>query len=155
MSSENNKAVVRRFWEEMVGGGDLGVADEIFAPDYSIPGADERGPSAAKDAIRKYLEAFDSKVDVVIEDLVATEEDKVVTRYVLEVVPEEINDRVPHRGIFISRLYDGQIVESWGVSDEIGLLRQVKEKLPPEWADDSFVNFVWTEIDALRLWRWW
>ena len=32
--SEENKAIVRRFWEDAFSTGNLAVVDEIFAPDY-------------------------------------------------------------------------------------------------------------------------
>jgi hypothetical protein len=34
MGTEENKAVVRRFMSEVVGGGNLDVADEVLAPNY-------------------------------------------------------------------------------------------------------------------------
>jgi hypothetical protein len=34
MGTEENKAVVRRWMHEVLAGGDLGVADEVLAPDY-------------------------------------------------------------------------------------------------------------------------
>jgi len=34
MSTEQNKALIRRFYEEVWGKGNVDVADEVFAPDY-------------------------------------------------------------------------------------------------------------------------
>ncbi len=34
MSTEENKAVVRRFITEVLGGGDLDTVDDVLAPDY-------------------------------------------------------------------------------------------------------------------------
>ena len=34
MSAEANKALVRRFYEQVWGAGNYDVADEVFAPDY-------------------------------------------------------------------------------------------------------------------------
>ena len=42
MSTEDNKAVVRRFVTEGLSGGNLALADELLAPDYknSVTGSD-------------------------------------------------------------------------------------------------------------------
>jgi len=34
MAAEDDKALIRRFYEEVWGKGNVGVADEVFAPDY-------------------------------------------------------------------------------------------------------------------------
>ena len=36
MSAADNKALVRRLWEGLVGAGDHGLADELLAPDYTV-----------------------------------------------------------------------------------------------------------------------
>ena len=34
MGTKENKAVVQRFWDELIFGGNIDVADELLAPDY-------------------------------------------------------------------------------------------------------------------------
>jgi hypothetical protein len=51
MSTEENKASVRRVYEEVLNRGDLAVVDELFTTDYephSRPGLQFRGPAGFK-----------------------------------------------------------------------------------------------------------
>jgi predicted ester cyclase len=79
MSTEQNKAVVRRFFTETLAGGDVGLVDELLAPDYYNPimgGTDRAGFKAVLSAMRTVISdmCFD------IQDLVA-EGDAVVARF--------------------------------------------------------------------------
>src|SRR5215212_9215909 len=80
--AEENKALVRRQEEELFSGGNLDVADEIYAPDYvghdpSNP-EDVRGLQAAKQAAADYRHACPA-LRVSVEDLIA-EGDRVAAR---------------------------------------------------------------------------
>ena len=123
MSTEGNKAVVRRLWEEVWNRADLAVADQIFDAAYA---------AHEKAFVPFVLAAFpDSRVTV--EDLIA-EGDKVVTRFTwrgthhgefMGVPPT--GRRVEVGGIWIHRLENERIVEGreWGQVDWLGLLRQL------------------------------
>ena len=138
MSAEKNKAIIRRFVEEVQNGGDLTVLDEIAAADYvnhtAPPGVlpDREG---LKQLTAMFRRAFpDGRIT--IEDLVA-EGDRVVTRKTF---------RGTHRGelmgiqptgrtvaiqlIDIVRLADGKAVESWSAADDLGMLQQLGTLAP-------------------------
>ena len=131
--SEENKALVRR-QEELFGGGNLDVADEIYAPDYvghdpSNP-EDVRGLQAAKQAAAEYRRAFPD-LRVSVEDLVA-EGDRVAAR--LRFRGTHLGDlngiaptgrRVDFTGIVISRVEGGRIAEDWANFDDLGMMRQL------------------------------
>jgi predicted SnoaL-like aldol condensation-catalyzing enzyme len=79
MSTEENKAVVRRIWEEILNKGDLALVDEIIATNYvgHGPGGQEvKGSEGLKQLFTMYLNAFPD-LHFTIEDMVA-EGDKVV-----------------------------------------------------------------------------
>src|SRR5262245_9853583 len=83
MSIEQNKAVARRWSEELWGRGNLAVADEIIAADYvrHDPGDPfpARGPADVK-RIVTMLRAMLPDLRIEVEDVVA-EGDRVVSRY--------------------------------------------------------------------------
>jgi steroid delta-isomerase-like uncharacterized protein len=72
MSTEENKAVVRRAIDEVVNKGDLAVVDEIMASNYvyHFPTHDIEGPEGFKEFISMMRTAFPD-LHVTIEDLIA------------------------------------------------------------------------------------
>ena len=131
--SEENKATVRRLYQEALNRGDLAVIDQIYAPDVELhfPGVPEDpfGPAPVHQLVATIHAAFPG-VRVTIEDMVA-EGDKVVAR---------VTFHRPHQGQMVGvapqsrqaiwtridafRLFRGRIVEQWGDRDDFGLLQQ-------------------------------
>ena len=106
-STEQNKAVVRRFMTEALGGGNLAVLDEVLAPNYVNPamgGADLAG-------FKAIVAAMTSAVSLrfTIEELVA-EGDSVVARFSLEATRSS-GEKLPAQGLTYYRLANGKIVE--------------------------------------------
>ena len=132
--SEEIKALVRRQEEDLFSGGNLELADEIYAPDYvghdpSNP-EDVRGLQAAKRAAADYRRAFPD-LRVTVEDLIA-EGEKVAAR--LRVRGTHLGDlngiaptgrRVDFTGIVMSRVEGGRIAEDWANFDDLGMMRQL------------------------------
>ena len=135
-ATEQNKDILRRYFEEVYNRGNLDALDEFIAPDYvahlaaSSPYREIRG----RDAQREYIAAARTMLPdfhITLEDLIA-EGDKVVVRSTA---------RGTHRGeglglaptgkqvtmtvIGIYRLADGTIAERWEESDSLGLIQQV------------------------------
>lgn len=131
---EENKAVVRRLIEEVVNTGNLGAAEELYAPDYAPRDApvsgDARGPEAATPLLAAYRAAYPD-FRMTVEDQVA-EGDRVATRYVARGTHEgEImgvpptHNRFEVSGICIHRVVGGKIVEDWWQANELGVLLQL------------------------------
>lgn len=121
MVAEDNRAVVRRYWEEVFGRGDLAVADELFAAEHVVhdPNLPEeaRGPEAMK-AAAALARRVSPDLTVSIEDEIA-DGDRVVTRWTATgTLAEEIrysggSNGVRLYGITIFRVSDGVIQETW------------------------------------------
>ena len=135
--STTNRALLRRFFEEIYNQGDLRVADEIVAVDFinhnPLPG-EAPGREAFK-AFVAYLRRAFADLQFTIEDQVA-EDDKVVTRITISGVQEGEFAGIPPSGklvsitaISIHRISNGQIEESWFNWDALGLVRQLG--IPP------------------------
>src|SRR5262245_29679801 len=140
VSIEHNKAVARRWSEELWSKGNLAVADEIVAPDYvrHDPGDPfpARGPEDVK-RIVSMLRAMLPDLTIEIEDIVA-EGDKVVLRYTAIATDTEGFTGQPPTGRVVRtpamqmfRFADGKIAESWAVRDDLGTLRQLGHVPPP------------------------
>jgi predicted ester cyclase len=133
--SEENKAVVRREMEEMFNqGGNLGAAEEIYAPNYvghEPTSGDIRGIEGVKQFAAAYREAF-SDLETTTEDQIA-EGDKVVTRFSArgthkgetEDFGPATGNRIEITGITIEQFAEGKIVEDWTNFDALGLMQQL------------------------------
>ncbi len=120
MSTEQNKEVVRRFMMEVLTGRNLGLADEVLAPDYYnfMTGAD----LAAFKGMLAGMSTALTDVRFEIEDLVA-EGDSVVARWKMEAThsgslmgESPTGKKISSRGLTYYRLANGQIVEDDPVS---------------------------------------
>ena len=63
MSTEQNKALVRRYWEEVWNNGNLAVVDELIGTDFDghpLPGEPDvgRDPAGQKQLVGMYRTAF-------------------------------------------------------------------------------------------------
>ena len=132
MSADTNKEIVRRLgvepWE-----GNLGVIDEVVAPDYvgHDPAQPEmQGPGGIKEFVTGYLAGFpDGKITI---DEQLAEGDLVATRWTgrgthqgeLMGIPAT-GKQVTVSGITISRVKNGKVVEEWSNWDTLGMLQQL------------------------------
>jgi len=136
VSAEKNKALARRFREEIWKSGNLAIADEIYDHDAVIHVNDPltpdfgKGPQAFKQIVTMYLTAFPD-VNCTIEDLVV-EGDKVVARWtgrgrhqgnLGNTAPT--GKQVTVTGIDIHRIAGGKIKETWTNWDALGMLQQL------------------------------
>ncbi len=133
MSAEN-KALVRRLFEEIWNKGNLSVADQIFATNYAHhdPSSPDfaLGPEGEKRRATLYRTAFPD-LQLAIQDLVA-ESDRVVTRWTARGTHRgELRGIAPTgkqftvTGISIVRISGGKLVEGWVNWDAQGLMEQL------------------------------
>ncbi len=132
MSQQENKALVRRFYEE-IDRGNIAALDGLVAPDYinhaPPPFPVSPGLEGLKEAFKTFWTATPGNHH--IEDQIA-EGDKVVTR--LTAYGKHVGDLpgIPATGkhltmaaIAIHRIADGKLVEHWSAKDELGFLQQL------------------------------
>ncbi len=134
MSTEESKALVRRFYEEVWDRGNMDVAFEVFADDYvrhdfrttnALP-----GPAGQKKIADDFRAAFpDLRVTVV---LIVGEGDFVVGRWTATGTHtgpwgdlEPTGRRVTFSAANIWRFENGKAVEIWNHRDDLGLMEQV------------------------------
>jgi steroid delta-isomerase-like uncharacterized protein len=133
MSAEENKALVRRFYDEFVSQGKLEVADEIVAADFTRhrPGA-EPGREGLKQYIAADRATFPDMV-VTPEEVLAAEGGRVVVRFTASGTHSGADfqgfpasgRRATVAGIAIFRVADGKLAELWQQADGVALRRQL------------------------------
>jgi steroid delta-isomerase-like uncharacterized protein len=135
---EENKAVVRRFLEELWNRSNFAVVDELLASDYDGHSSTViRGEEGAMGFIRTLRAAFPGFQLRVLDQI--AEGDKVATRWKLSGAHEGTfqgvppsGKRVEMTGITIFRLADGKLIDGWTNEDVWGMLQQIGAGTAPE-----------------------
>ncbi len=134
MSTEENKALVRRYADELLNRKNLDLFDEIFAPSFVRYGAEPNQVSGVEDLKQFFVMMRSGFPDfqVTIEDLIAAEGDKVVLRFTFRGIHQgefmgvsPTGNQVAMSGIDIFRIADGKIVELWNQEDVLGMMQQM------------------------------
>ena len=134
MTTEQNKALARRWSEELWGQGNLAVADEIIAPEYVRHDPGDPFPAHGPDDVKRIVTTLRSilpDLKIEVEAMVA-EGDMVVSRYTATATDTNGYMGMPATGKTIStpaiqifRCANGKIAESWAARDDLGTLRQL------------------------------
>ena len=134
MGTEENKALVRRFYEEVWDRGNTAFAYEVFADDYvrhDFRATDPTpGPAGQKQIADDFRAAFpDLRVTV---DLIVGEDDFVVGRWTAAGTHlggwgglEPSGRRITFSAANVFRFDDGKVVEIWNHRDDLGLQEQL------------------------------
>jgi steroid delta-isomerase-like uncharacterized protein len=132
MTLEDNKAVVRRFFEIM-NQGDLDRLREICSPDLQWHGGsmgDFSGSEAALQMAKGFYAAFPGMQTTI--DFSLAEGDKVVAQFTSRGTQDgdfmglpPSGKRVTVAGLAHYRIANGQIAEEWHQQDSLGLLQQL------------------------------
>jgi predicted ester cyclase len=108
MSTDENKAVVRRFITEVLEAGNLEVIDQLLATDYVNPGMGGVDRPGFKGMLAGLVAALPQR-RFEIEDLVA-DGDAVVARFKFNMTTAA-GETLSARGLTYYRLRNGQIIE--------------------------------------------
>ena len=132
--SEQNKAVVRRLFEELWNKGNLSLADQLFTPNYTHHDSSSpdfgHGPESERKRATLYRTAFPD-LRLTIEDLIA-EGDTVMARWSCRGTHKgDLNGIAPTgkpftiSGVTIARLLNGKLAESHVNWDALGMMQQL------------------------------
>jgi steroid delta-isomerase-like uncharacterized protein len=132
MSTDNDKATVRRFYTDALDDGNLDAIDEIAVEDYiengMVPGQGT-GRQGLKDRVTILRNAFAPRFT--LEDVIA-EGDRVVVRWKNHCTHVGEFMGIPPTGkpysidgIDIYRLENGKMAEHWHVVDQLSMLQQI------------------------------
>lgn len=131
MTTDDNKALVQQFFEQVVNQRNIAALDQFVSPSGAVNHTVPAGmPQQGNQLLGQYLGAFPD-AQVTVEDLMA-DGDKVVAR---------VSVRGTHRGalrgiaptgkpitlmgIHIFRIANGKLVEHWGLMDRLAALQQL------------------------------
>ena len=142
MSTEENKAIIRRMTEEFYNQGNIERADDFFADTYVHH--DPASPQVRdRDGLKETVRAFRAgcpDLHVTSDDLVA-EGDQVTKRWTIHATHTgdlaglpPTGKRIALSGLELFRLADGKIVECWSAYDNLSLLQQLGAIPTPEQA---------------------
>jgi len=134
MGTEEHRALVLRFYEQVWNRGNVDVAAEVFAEGYVRhdlrPTRAEPGPAGQAAIARDFRAAFpDLRMRV---DLILAEDDLVAARWTTEGTNsgawggrEPTGKRAVFSGVNIFRFAEGKVVELWNHRDDLGLMQQL------------------------------
>ena len=134
MTIEENKALVRRFIDEVFVGGSFAAVDELLADDFVAHTWPSSGPGNGKADLKAAIERVAKGLadpKFVIDDLIA-EGDRVAARVTSSARQVGPFMGMPGTGkaysiaeIHIFRIADGRIVEHWHQLDAMGMMQQL------------------------------
>lgn len=141
--SEENKAVVRRFIEEVWNNGNLDAIDELISEDHVDHDPGREGTPGGREGMRAFVQMYrtafpDTHIEfsemVAEGDLVAGPWTATGTHQGELMGMPASGRSIRITGMGMDRLRDGKIVESWGNYDMLGMLHQIGAIPAPEGA---------------------
>jgi steroid delta-isomerase-like uncharacterized protein len=128
---EQNKAIARRAFEEILSGGRFELAEQLYAKDFVNHGI-HRNATLEEDqtALKGWHQAF-SDIAIVPEKLIA-EDDLVTIYWIARGTNTGTGNGLPATGkkaelagITIWRIVDGKIKEEWSAFDQLSMMQQL------------------------------
>jgi predicted ester cyclase len=122
-SAEANRELARRALEDVCSGREIAHAGDVYHHDFvdHVNAMEYRGLDGARQSVALYRALFPDLHFTVDEQV--TEGDRVASRWTLTGTHRGRPVRL--RGIVISRIEDGRIIEDWASSDTLDLARQL------------------------------
>jgi steroid delta-isomerase-like uncharacterized protein len=136
---EQNKNLIRRFFDEMWNPWNFAKADELLAPDITFQGTlgpELKGRDAFRAYMRKVQAAFPDFHNTILE--MTAENDRVVARTfyrgthrgeIFGIAPT--GKAISYAGAAFFRIADGKVIEGWVLGDLLSVLRQLGARSLP------------------------
>ncbi len=136
MSTEDNKAIVRRFYKAFEEN-DLDALSEVLAPDLVAYNLNPQNREEHLQGIRGWNGIFSENHFEIVDQI--AEGDKVATYVILRCVHSKASyqgvppsgKQIEVGGVTLERIKDGKIVERRVNSDRLGMMRQLGLIPPP------------------------
>lgn len=132
--SEANKAIVRRFYEEVMNRGNASLLDEIVAPDFTDHGEALFGSPQGWDALKRSIietPTIFANLNVQLHDVIADGE-LVGVRGTMRCFQHEeflgispSGNELTWNGLALFRVMNGKITERWFNSDSLSIVQQL------------------------------
>ena len=132
--SEENKAVVRRFYEEVMNTGNVDLLDEIMAADFKDHGETLFGSPQGRDTLKQGIigsRGIFPDLTVQLHDLIASGE-MVGVRGTMRCTQQGTflgvaasSNELSWTGLAMFRVVDGKLVERWFNSDSLSIVQQL------------------------------
>ena len=128
---EQNKAIARRAFEEILSGGRFELAEQLYAKDFVNHGIRSNSSLEEDQAALKGWHAAFPDVVIVPEKLIA-EDDLVTIYWIARGTNTGTGNGLPATGkkaelagITIWRIVDGKIKEEWSAFDQLSMMKQL------------------------------
>lgn len=132
--SEENKAIVRRFYEEVMNQGDVHLLDDIMAPDFKDHGETLFGSPEGRATLKLGIITTHntlSNLNVQLHDVIA-DGDLVGVRGTMRCIHQgqflgvaPSGNELSWTGLALFRVVDGKLVERWFNSDGLSIVQQL------------------------------
>jgi steroid delta-isomerase-like uncharacterized protein len=137
MSTEENKAILRRMVEEVICGGNLDLMGELVAPDFVNHHSIATGEASHSIGVENFRQEI-MRLRSVFPDIAMTtihllaDGDKVIEHFQVRGTHKgefmgipATGKKVEYSGITIGRVANGKLAERWNITDRYGLLQQL------------------------------
>ncbi len=135
---EENKAIARRFLDELWNRRNFALVDQLLAGDYDGHSSTViRGPEGAMAFVPRLRNALPDFQFSILDQI--AEGDKVATRWTIRGTHEgefqgmpPSGKQIEMTGITIFRIANGKLIEGWTNEDVLGMLQQIGAVPAPE-----------------------
>jgi predicted ester cyclase len=130
VSSVQNEALLRRYWEDAWSKGDLSVIDEVYEPTFMH----NNGQTLSVEQFKRRIvgtRATSPDLNIRVDEIFSAGENTVVSRVTYKATMLGSLGNLPatgkqatFTGIDIFHLRDGKVIEHWHEADHLGMMEQ-------------------------------